>query len=197
MKLNSRNSIIFVLVFAFIIYIIFRVYYFMMSPAPSDYNYLKIGDKAPDFLCKCNNSEKKDTFLKLSDHIRKNDWVVVYFYPKDNTKYCTRQALSFVAKYNELKDLKCEIIGISSDGEESHKKFIEKYKIPYPLVCDTSYQIHDKYGACSKIPIWGRKTYRMTFVVDNTGVIRSIIKDIDTLHHATQVLDIIKGFNRH
>ncbi len=194
MKLNSKAYVIIVIIISILTFIGFRVYQFMLSPPPKDYNHLNIGDVAPNFdgkfICEKDNNKEE---IKLSNELEKNKLgVILYFYPKDGTKYCTLEAQSFVRNYPKLKAMGYEVIGVSSDNAKSHVKFIKDFKIPYKLICDPKYKIHEKYGACSKKPFLGRRTYRMTFVINKSGKIDQIITKVNSHTHATQIIENYK-----
>jgi thioredoxin-dependent peroxiredoxin len=146
---------------------------------------LKIGNQAPDFT----GIDQEGKAIKLKDY--KGKKVVLYFYPKDDTPGCTAEACNLRDNYTLLKKKGYEIIGISSDDEKSHKKFIEKYKLPFSLVADTAKSIHEKYGTWIEKSMYGRKymgTARTTFVINEEGVIEEIIEKVDTKEHTAQIL---------
>jgi peroxiredoxin Q/BCP len=127
--------------------------------------------------------------LRDSDEGKK---VVLYFYPKDNTPGCTAQACNLKDNDTALKNAGYHIIGVSTDNEKSHQKFIEKYSLPFPLIADTEKEICIAYG------IWGEKKFmgkvydgihRTTFVIDENGIIEKIIEKVDTKNHAVQILE--------
>lgn len=147
MKLQYKISSIFLLTY----YTIF-----------SQMNTLKIGDKAPDFTL----TDKEGKEISLSDFIGKK--VVLYFYPKDNTPGCTKEACMFRDNYEDFKTLGAEVIGVSSDSENSHKKFKSKYNLPFILLSDTKSIVRKSYGV--------KKTFgfipgRETFVINENGII--------------------------
>src|SRR3989344_4514884 len=150
---------------------------------------LKQGDKAPDFRLK--NTTGK--FRSLNDY--KNKVLVLYFYPKDDTPGCTKEACSLRDGYKKPKGMDIEILGVSADSEESHKKFTEKYKLPFELLVDTNNQLAKKYGVYGKKQFMGR-TYmgvmRTTFIIEN-GKITHIIDKVKTYSHAEQILEILKN----
>ena len=150
---------------------------------------IKTGEKAPDF-------ELKDTFgnlVKLSTF--KGKEVVLYFYPKDNTPGCTAEACSFRDNYSLYKKENIVIIGVSKDDEKSHKKFVEKYELPFTLLADTEKKV------CKLYEVWGKKKFmgrefegiiRTTFLIDKKGKIKEILKDIDCKKHADDVIKILR-----
>lgn len=146
---------------------------------------LKIGDKAPDF--KVNDQDGQP--VRLSDY--RGSKVVLYFYPRDMTPGCTAEACNLRDNYKTLKKKGYEILGISTDGEKSHKKFIEKENLPFRLLADTEKVVHERYGTWVEKSMYGRKymgTARVTFVIDENGVIEDIIEKVDTRNHADQIL---------
>ena len=146
---------------------------------------LKTGDKAPNF----SGTIETGTQIKLSDF--KGKKVVLYFYPKDNTPGCTAQACNLTDNYTLLQKQGYEIIGISSDSEASHQKFITKYQIPFHLIADTEKTIHELYGVWVEKSMYGRTymgTARTTFVINEKGIIEDIISKVDTKNHTNQII---------
>ena len=146
---------------------------------------LKIGDKAPDFEGKNQNNES----VKLSSFI--GEKVVLYFYPRDNTPGCTAQACNLKDNFNELSRKGYKIIGVSSDSIKSHKKFEEKYSLPFDLISDEDKTIHKSYGTWVEKSMYGRKymgTARWTFIIDENGIINNIIEKVKTKEHTNQIL---------
>ena len=147
---------------------------------------LKVGNKAPDF----NVNDQDGNPVKLSSLRGKK--IVLYFYPKDMTPGCTTEACNLRDNYKSMQKKGYEILGVSTDGEKSHKKFIEKEKLPFRLLADTEKAIHDAYGTWIEKSMYGRKymgTARVTFVIDEKGVIEDIIEKVDTKNHVAQILD--------
>ncbi len=146
---------------------------------------LNIGDQAPDFEGKTQNGDT----IKLSS--LKGKKVVLYFYPKDNTPGCTAQACNLRDNYDALMAKGYQVIGISTDDEQSHQKFIDKFELPFPLIADTEKNIHEKYDVWKEKNMYGRKymgTVRTTFVIDEDGVIEDIIKKVKTKEHTEQII---------
>jgi peroxiredoxin Q/BCP len=147
---------------------------------------LKIGDKAPDF----NVNDQNGNPVKLSDLRGKK--VVLYFYPKDMTPGCTAEACNLRDHYKGMQKKGYDILGVSTDSEKLHKKFIEKEKLPFRLLADTEKNIHDAYGTWVEKSMYGRKymgTARVTFVIDEKGIIADIIEKVDTKNHVSQILE--------
>ena len=146
---------------------------------------VKEGEKAPEFNLKDTNGKN----VKLSDF--KGKKLLLYFYPKDNTEGCTKEACNLRDNNNLLKKNNIEIVGVSLDNEESHKKFSEKYNLPFTLLCDTSKKTSIDYGVYGKkmsfgIPKMG--IIRTSFLIDEKGIIKKIFNKVDTENHASQVL---------
>lgn len=146
---------------------------------------LKPGDKAPDFTV----NDQDGNPVKLSS--LKGKKVVLYFYPKDMTPGCTAEACNLRDNYRSMLKQGYEVLGVSTDSEKSHKKFIEKEKLPFRLLADTDKAIHGAYGTWVEKSMYGRKymgTARVTFVINEKGVIEDIIEKVDTKNHADQIL---------
>lgn len=146
---------------------------------------LEAGQKAPQFEAK----NEKGELINLSDYLGKK--VVLYFYPKDATPGCTAQACDLRDNYDALLKAGYVVLGVSSDDEKSHKKFIEKQSLPFPLLADTDLKVHEAYGTWVEKSMYGRKymgTARTTFVIDEKGIIAEIIEKIDTKNHTAQIL---------
>ncbi|MCW3112265.1 MAG: thiol peroxidase, Bcp-type [Segetibacter sp.] len=147
---------------------------------------LQEGTKAPVFKGLDQNGNK----LSLSDF--KGKKVILYFYPKDDTPGCTAQACNLRDNYHELINKGFQVIGVSTDSVKSHKKFEDKYELPFPLIADEDKQIVELYG------VWGEKNFmgknylgtnRTTFLIDENGIIKKIITKPDTKNQTQQVLE--------
>ncbi len=146
---------------------------------------LSIGDQAPEFEVPNQNGE----ITRLSDF--KGKKVVLYFYPKDNTPGCTAESCNLRDNYSELQNQGYEILGISKDSEKSHQKFIENQKLPFQLLADTELKTHEQYGTWVEKSMYGRKymgTARITFVINEEGIIENIIEKVKTKDHTSQIL---------
>ena len=129
---------------------------------------LKVGDKAPSFKLK--NQDGKT--ISLSDF--KGKPIVLYFYPKDDTSGCTKEACNFRDEFPKFGKMKAEIIGVSADSVESHKKFATKYKLPFNFLSDEKKEMIEKYGVWQEKSMYGRKymgIVRTTFIIDASGKI--------------------------
>lgn len=146
---------------------------------------LQVGDKAPNFK----GVDEAGNAIALEDF--KGKKLVMYFYPKDNTPGCTAQACNLRDNYEALKNAGYEVVGISSDNEKSHQKFIEKQNLPFRLIADVDKSIHEQFGTWVEKSMYGRKymgTARTTFVIDEKGVISEIIEKVKTKDHTAQIL---------
>jgi len=146
---------------------------------------LAAGDKAPDFSAK----DQSGNIVSLSDF--KGKKVVLYFYPKDDTPGCTKEACNFRDNFALLKKNGYVVLGVSVDSERSHKKFIEKYELPFTLISDTEKQVVTAYGVWGKKKFMGREymgTARVTFVIDEKGIIEKVIDKVETTDSTSQVL---------
>ncbi|QUB75329.1 thioredoxin-dependent thiol peroxidase [Prevotella melaninogenica] len=148
---------------------------------------MNVGDKAPDFL----GTDQDGKEIKLSDY--KGKKIALYFYPKDLTAGCTAQACNLRDNYHELIEKGYVIIGVSIQDEKSHKKFIEKNNLPFPIIADTNLKLVKEFGVYGEKKMYGRTymgTFRTTFIINEDGVIERIIgpKQIKTKDHAAQIL---------
>ncbi|MBR5538715.1 MAG: thioredoxin-dependent thiol peroxidase [Clostridia bacterium] len=146
---------------------------------------LEIGMKAPLFTLKDKNGNE----VSLSDFIGKK--TVLYFYPKDNTPGCTRQACAFAESYNEFKTKNVEVIGISKDTVASHAKFAEKYSLPFILLSDPELDAIQKYGVWQEKKMCGKVSMgvvRTTFIIDENGNIEKIMPKVKPDTNAAEIL---------
>lgn len=151
---------------------------------------MEIGDKVPELL----GVDQDGKEVKMSDFAGKK--VVLYFYPKDNTPGCTAEACSLRDRYTELIEKGYEVIGVSKDSTDSHKKFIAKHELPFILISDADKVLQKEMGAWGEKTICGRTTegtLRTTFLISEDGRIENIMspKQIKTKIHADQILDLI------
>ena len=150
---------------------------------------LKVGNKAPSFKLK--NQDAK--VVSLSD--LKGKPVVLYFYPKDNTSGCTKEACNFRDEFPKFGKMKAEIIGVSADSVESHKKFTEKYKLPFNLLSDEKKDVLEKYGVWQEKSMYGKKymgIVRTTFIIDAKGKISKIFPKVKVENHNEEVMEALK-----
>ncbi len=148
---------------------------------------MNIGDKAPELL----GVDQDGKEVRLSDFAGHD--LVLYFYPKDNTSGCTAEACSLRDNIDELRDRGYTVVGVSSDSEASHRRFIDKHSLPFILIADTDHRLQEAMGVWGEKSMYGRKymgTLRTTFIIDGDGVVRHIFgpKDIKTKIHAGQIL---------
>ena len=148
---------------------------------------MKIGDMAPEIL----GRDQDGNELKLDDF--KGKKLVLYFYPKDNTPGCTTEACNLRDNYERFLDQGYAVVGVSVQDEKSHKKFIEKHQLPFPLIADTEKTLNNAFGVWGEKSMCGRKymgTFRTTFIIDEEGKIERIItpKEIKVKEHAKQIL---------
>lgn len=146
---------------------------------------LKEGDKAPLFTAKNQDGEA----VRLST--LKGSRVVLYFYPKDDTPGCTKEACSFRDADEVYRKKGIKVFGVSIDNEKSHQKFISKYQLPFDLLADTDKEIVEKYGVWGEKSMYGRKymgTLRKTFLIDEKGKIVKIFDKVNVSEHADEVL---------
>ena len=150
---------------------------------------LKEGDKAPDFTAPISGGGS----ITLSD--LKGKRVVLYFYPRDDTPGCTKEACAFRDAYDEFKKAGAVVLGVSIDPVKSHDKFISKFKLPFLLVADEDKSIVEKYGVWGQKSFMGRKymgTHRVTFLVGPDGRIKKIWPTVKPEEHASEVLNELK-----
>jgi len=146
---------------------------------------LKAGAKAPDFSV----PDQDGKTVSLKDY--KGKKVILYFYPKDDTPGCTAEACNLRDNRPLIMKKDYEIIGVSADSVKSHKKFATKFNIPFKLLADTEKDIITKYGVWGEKMLFGRKymgIHRVTYLIDEKGLIEQVITDVDTKNHTEQIL---------
>ena len=151
---------------------------------------LETGTKAPDFTL----NGKDGKAVSLSDFMGKK--VVLYFYPKDNTPGCTRQACAFAAAYEEFKTLDAVVIGISKDSEASHRRFAEKNGLPFILLSDPELKAIQAYGVWQEKKNYGKVSMgvvRSTFIIDEKGLIEKVMPKVKPDTNAAEILDYLKN----
>ena len=146
---------------------------------------LKIGDRMPDF----NVVNQDGNTISSKDLMGRK--TIVYFYPKDNTSGCTAEACNLRDNYEALKEKGYNIVGVSKDSAASHRKFIDRYSLPFTLLSDTSTEMLQAFGAWGEKKMYGKTvlgTLRKTFIFDENGILTEIIEKVDTRNHAAQIL---------
>jgi len=150
---------------------------------------IKENSRAPIFKLPSSNDQNFEINKNLDQYL------AIYFYPRDNTPGCTNEAKDFAKLYKEFKKLNCEIIGISKDDIESHKKFINKFKIPFQLLSDEKIIVLKKYGAWGEKSMYGKKFMgikRTTVLINPKGKIIKIWNNVKVKDHAKEVLNLLK-----
>lgn len=153
---------------------------------------MNIGDKFPDLLG--HDADGKE--IRLSDYPGKN--FIIYFYPKDSTPGCTAEACSLRDGWAALKSLGYQVIGVSKDSESSHRKFADKYSLPFPLIADTDLTLCNLAGVWQKKKMAGREYFgivRTTFITDSNGQVTDIIEKVNTKNAAEQLFALLDGRN--
>lgn len=149
---------------------------------------LEIGSKAPDFTLQDQNSKE----VSLSDFLGKK--VVLYFYPKDNTPGCTRQACAFASAYQAFVDKEIAVIGISRDSVASHVKFAEKYNLPFTLLADPDLSAIKAYGVWQEKKLYGKVSFgvvRTTFIIDEQGTLTHVMPKVKPDTNASEILAML------
>lgn len=151
-------------------------------------DWIEPGEKAPAFSLKADNGSR----VKLAD--LKGKPVVLYFYPRDDTPGCTREACAFRDQQAPLKKLGAVVLGISTDSVDSHAKFRDKYRLNFPLLADEDHAVAEKYGAWREKNMYGKKSMgiqRSTYLIDAAGKVAKVWKRVNVDGHDQQVLDAL------
>lgn len=151
---------------------------------------LEVGKKAPAFSLLDGEGNK----VKLSDF--KGKKVVLYFYPKDMTSGCTLEACDFRDAFTKFKKIKAVVLGVSIDSVASHKKFAEKYDLPFTLLSDEKKEAVEKFGVWKKKSMYGKKymcVERTTFIIDENGKIQNIFPKVKVAGHVEEVIEALNG----
>ncbi len=149
---------------------------------------LETGTKAPDFTLK----DKDGNEIRLSDYLGKK--VVIYFYPRDNTPGCTKQACAFKASYEQFKAKNVEVIGISKDSTASHVKFSDKYELPFVLLSDPERKAIEAYDVWKEKKMYGKTSMgvvRQTYIIDENGIIEHTISKVKPDTNAAEILEYL------
>ena len=148
-----------------------------------------VGSKAPDFTLPSQSGE----MVSLEDFLGEKP-VVLFFYPKDDTPGCTKEACAFRDEYERFKELDAEVMGISSDSVESHERFANKHKLPFPLLSDRGEKIRKLYGVPNTLGLFPG---RVTYVIDQEGVVRHVFtSQIGVERHVTEAVSFLPAPNR-
>lgn len=147
---------------------------------------LQAGQKAPEFTA----IDQDGKNVSLSDYLGRK--VVLYFYPKDDTAGCTKEACAFRDNFPNFKKIDAEVLGVSVDGQKAHRKFADKYELPFRLLVDEEKKIVEAYGVWGKKKFMGREymgTSRVTFLIDEKGVVEKVWPKVKPETHAAEVLE--------
>lgn len=148
------------------------------------------GKKAPDFKL----TDQNEKTISLSDYKGKN--VILYFYPKDDTSGCTKEACSFRDDFPKFKKVDAVILGVSPDSVESHKKFVKKYNLNFSLLADENKEVIKKYDVWKEKSLYGRKymgVERTTYIIDPEGKIKKIFRKVKVDGHNKEVMEALKS----
>lgn len=152
-------------------------------------DFIEVGEKAPAFTL----LDDTGTKVKLAD--LKGNLVLLYFYPRDDTPGCTKQACAFRDRFAEIKKLGVALFGISTDTAESHTKFRKKFDLPFPLLVDEDHAMAEKYGAWREKNMYGKKSMgiqRSTYLIDTQGKVAAVWKRVKVDGHDEQVIEAVK-----
>ena len=151
---------------------------------------LEIGQKAPEFSL----PDQNNTTRTLQD--LKGKWALIYFYPKDDTPGCRKEACTIAEVYNDFNALNIAVVGVSKDSHESHKRFAEKYSLPFTLLSDRTGDMIEAYKAQGEKSMFGRRCIgikRVSYLIDKEGMIARVYPDVDPATHAFQILKDVKS----
>ena len=151
---------------------------------------LEVGTQIPDLKGKDQNGES----IALQDY--KGKPIILFFYPKDNTPTCTKEACNLRDNYSLWKEKGYEVIGVSIDDEKSHQKFITKHELPFPLIADTDHAFVEGFGVWGEKSMYGKKymgTFRTTFVIDGEGKISHVFPKVKSADHTQQILKALEA----
>ncbi len=154
---------------------------------------LKVGRKAPLFTL------PDQTGVDVSLKTYRGAWVLLYFYPKDDTPGCTQEACTIAEVYKDFSRRKVTVLGVSKDSVKSHKKFAEKYNLPFTLLSDPTMEMMDTYGALVMKKMYGKEvrgTNRITYLINPEGKIAKVYENVDPANHALELLKDIKALQK-
>ena len=150
---------------------------------------LAVGTQAPEFTTTDQDGKKRS----LSDF--KGMKVILYFYPKDNTSGCTKEACAFRDHFDAFRRLGVEILGVSVDSEKSHQSFVQKYGLPFTLLADTDKRLVEAYGVWGEKSLYGKRymgTNRVTYLIDEAGKIAAVFPKVKPETHAEEILAVLQ-----
>lgn len=150
---------------------------------------LEVGSQAPDFTLKDQDGNE------VSLHDFKGKKVILYFYPKDNTSGCTKQACAFKELYPQFEEKDAVVLGVSKDSIASHKKFQEKYELPFTLLSDPDHAVNEAYDVWKEKSMYGKKywgTERSTYLIDENGIIQKALKKVKPVQNPEDMLESLK-----
>jgi len=175
-----------------VVYYLVLVFYGLTAASPqakAEETEMKVGQMAPDFSLPDQSGEPR----ALANYRQR--WVVLYFYPKDDTPGCTKEACQFRDNFLAIRNLGAEILGVSVDSQESHAKFAGKYNLPFPLLADTDGRVAKQYGALWSLAFF-HIARRHTFIVDPHGRIAKIYREVEPEAHSREVIEDLKALQR-
>ncbi len=155
---------------------------------------LERGNEAPDFTLDGVDGSGEEVRVRLSE-LRGAD-VVLYFYPKDDTPGCTKQACGLRDEWSRFREAGATVLGVSPDDVDRHRKFASKYDLPFTLLSDPDHEVAEAYGVWKEKSMYGRKFWgieRSTFVIDPEGRLAEVLRRVKPAEHAEQVLDVLSG----
>jgi peroxiredoxin Q/BCP len=151
---------------------------------------LAVGAQAPEFTAVDQDGKR----LSLSDFRGKK--LILYFYPKDNTSGCTKEACAFRDHFGRFRRLGVEVVGVSIDSEKSHKSFAQKYELPFTLLADADKSLVQAYGVWGEKSLYGKKymgTNRVTYLIDESGRVAAVFPKVKPEKHAEELLALLEG----
>lgn len=154
---------------------------------------LKLHSTAPDFSL----PDQDGNIHKLSDY--QGQWVLVYFYPKDDTPGCTTEACTLRDNFPAFQKLNVQVLGISVDSQNSHNKFVRKYHLPFTLLADEDKKVVEQYGVWQEKSMYGRQymgTMRSSYLIDPSGKIAKVYEKVKPATHAEEVLEDVKELSK-
>jgi peroxiredoxin Q/BCP len=155
---------------------------------------LEKGDEAPDFTLDGVDGSGAEVRIRLSE--LRGSPVVLYFYPKDDTPGCTKQACGLRDEWSRFREAGATVLGVSPDDVARHRKFASKYNLPFTLLSDTDHDVSEAYGVWKEKSMYGRKFWgieRSTFVIDRDGRLAEVMRRVKPAQHAAQVLEVLSG----